>query len=231
MSSWLAARDGFRDGLPLGVTYAVLGCSIGHFGTRVLGFPPEYVATQSVLLFAGQSQIGALKLLHDGGSGVAALLLVLFINARFSLMAASLAVHLNGRSLPGLLVGAFFLGNGTFALAMRRFAVHGGQLGYYLCLGLSAFVGYAGGSVAGATLGNALPPALEGPASYVLPAFITSMLVTGVLATRWPMITLAVLNGLLTLAIAAWYGPNLALVGGPVLAATIMTLIKHRRSR
>lgn len=229
MSSWAATRDGFREGAALGVTYAVLAWSFGHYATQVLGFPADYVVAQTVFMFAAQSQLGALKVLYDGGGAIAALLIAIVINARFMLMSASLGVHFRNQPMIPLLIASFFVGNGTFAIATRRFARTGGQLSYFIAMGSCGYIGFVIGVIAGAMFGDMLPAPLLRPAGFALPAFLASMVVASFVAAPRRLSLLAPLTAGASLAIAWGIGPNLALVVGPIIGATVLTWWQHRR--
>ncbi|GLR77756.1 AzlC family ABC transporter permease (plasmid) [Azospirillum oryzae] len=219
-SAWMQIRDGIGDGFPLAVSYFILAWSLGHYGVTTLGFTPGYVSLQSVLMFSAQAQLAALKTLSGGGSMVLAILLALFINARFMLMAASLAPHFRGRPLMVLAVLSHVVGNGPFATAVRRFSVTGGQP---LFFGVTGFVGYAGyclGAGAGAFLGTALPAGIEKAASFALPAFLITMVVTGIRVGGRSMAGLAATTAAVTMAVAVAAGADIALLLGPMIAAT-----------
>lgn len=219
-TAWVQIRDGILDGVPLAVSYFILAWSLGHYGVAVLGFDPAYVSLQSVLMFSAQAQLAALKTLSAGGNVVLAVLLALFINARFMLMAASLAPHFRGHPLPVLALLSHVVGNGPFATAVRRFSVTGGQP---LFFGAAGFVGYAGyclGACAGAFLGTGLPESVEKAASFALPAFLITMIVSGIRAGGRSMALLAVATAAATLATARLAGTDAALMAGPMIAAT-----------
>ncbi len=221
--------QGLRDGLPLGITYFVLAWSVGHYAVAVLGFLPAYVSAQSLLMFSAQGQIASLKVLGAGGGVALAVLVALFVNMRFMLMSAALAPYFRGNSLGPLFLTAHVIGNGPFAIAMRRFVTSGGQVSYLAGVGLAGYAGYGIGTLTGAYLGGVLPRYLTGPASFALPAFLVTLIVAGLSAGKARMLALAALSGVFTLAGAATLGSNAALIVGPIAAATICTWWTHGR--
>jgi predicted branched-subunit amino acid permease len=226
---WEGLGDGLRDGMPLGLTYFVFAWSIGHHAVVALGFSPAYASAQSFLLFSAQGQIAALQVLSTGGGAALATLVLLFINMRFMLISAALAPYLRTAPAAQILLTAHVIGNGTMALAMRRFDSTGGQAGYLFGVGVVGFLGYGMGTTTGAYLGGALPAYLSGPAIFALPAFLVTAIVGAMSSGTGILLALALLSGSFTLA-AAWIaGTNVALIAGPTIAATLCTCWKHGR--
>lgn len=226
---WEGLGDGLRDGIPLGLTYFAFAWSIGHHAVVALGFPPAYVSAQSFLLFSAQGQIAALQVLSTGDGAAFATLILLFINMRFMLISAALAPHLRTASMVQTLLAAHVIGNGTMALAMRRFDSTGGQAGYLFGVGVVGFLGYSIGTTTGAYLGGALPEYLAGPAIFALPAFLVTAVVGAMTSGAGVLLALALLSGAFTLAMAWIAGANAALMAGPTIAATLCTYWKHGR--
>ncbi|MFL5604490.1 MAG: AzlC family ABC transporter permease [Gemmatimonadaceae bacterium] len=95
--------DGARAVLPLAAVIGVLGVVLGY-SARVAGFSTLATAVMSATTFAGGAQFAAIAVLQSGGTVAAAVATAVALNARYALMAATLAPSAGDRLLDRLLV-------------------------------------------------------------------------------------------------------------------------------
>ena len=157
-----AVLAGFRHSMLIVLGYIPFGLAAGasmaqtnvHPALSILGSP---------IIFAGASQLVAIQLLSTG-SGIAIVVFsVLIINARHLLYSASMEPHFEEWSRGQRLVGAFFLSDPVYALAISRFERDEGagskseQLGYYFAAGVTCLLGWTGLVTVGVLLGGFIP--------------------------------------------------------------------------
>ena len=90
----LETRDRYLDGaravLPLAAVIGVLGVVLGY-SARAAGFSTLAAVVMSGTTFAGGAQFAAIAVLQSGGTVAAAVATAVALNARYALMAATLA--------------------------------------------------------------------------------------------------------------------------------------------
>jgi predicted branched-subunit amino acid permease len=168
--------DGFRDGLTVIVAYVPFGLALGA-ALASTAVHPVLAWSSSLLIFAGAAQLVAVQLLAGGSATAVVVLTALVVNSRHLLYSASLAPHTQGWSRSSRGVGAYFLADPVYALAIARFGSREdddgrARLRYYLAMALTCWVGWitltgAGGLLAGA-LPAALPLELAAPLTFLL---------------------------------------------------------------
>src|SRR3954468_9722827 len=157
-----AARDGFRHGTAIMSAYIPFGLAAGAAltSTRV---DPIAAWSSSWLVFAGAAQLVAVHLLDGGAGGAVVILTVLVVNARHLLYSASLAPHARDWPRRYRWLGAYFLVDPVYALAIGRYERPGGggtaslRLRYYAAVAATCWFGWQLLTAAGALLAGALP--------------------------------------------------------------------------
>lgn len=152
-------REGFRDVLPILLGVAPFGLVTGVTAAEV-GIPWAPAIGQSVLVFAGASQLAALQLLSVGAPFAVILLTTALLNLRFALYSATLAPHLRGPRWPRRLALASILTDQSMALGTHRYAVHrdrGAKVAYYVGVSLPVWLVWVIAAIVGVTVGAAVP--------------------------------------------------------------------------
>lgn len=161
-----ALRDGFRDGIPIGLGYLAVSFSLG-ITARDIGLTPFQGFLASLLNNASAGEYAAFTLIAAGGSYLAMALVTLIANARYMLMSAAISQ----RFAPGtplihrILVG-FDLTDELFGIAISR----PGPLDPYYSYGAfaPALAGWSVGTALGIAIGNVLPARVASALSVAL---------------------------------------------------------------
>lgn len=191
---------------------------------------PELSILSSPIIFAGASQLVAIQLLNSGAGVALVVFSVLIVNARHLLYSASLEPHWTDWSRGQRMVGAFFLADPVYALAITRFERDGGagpkaeQLGYYFAAALTCFVGWATLVTIGVQLGGFVPEWV--PLELAIPLTFL-LLVLPLIKDRAGLVAASVAGAVATAAAPLPFGFGLMvgaiaglIVGGIVLART-----------
>ncbi|MEO8262484.1 MAG: AzlC family ABC transporter permease [Pseudolysinimonas sp.] len=158
-----AIRAGVRDGFLLELGYIPFDLAAGAVMAQTMVDPAVSIASGPII-FAGAAQLVAVQLLDAGAAIPLVVLAVFIVNARHLLYSASLEPHLGEWSRPQRLLGAFFLSDPTYALAITRFERPEGagskreQLGYYFSTSIVLWVGWAVLLAVGVLFGGLIPP-------------------------------------------------------------------------
>lgn len=146
---WLGAA-------PFGVIYAVTALAAG--------LTPAQTLAMSLLVFAGAAQFTAAGLFAAGAAPTTIIITTLIVNARHTLLAASLAPFV--RHAPAWLKAllAFQLTDESYAVGMRAFLDGKGSPAYQFGANVSMYVCWPISTAAGILLGTFIPD----PAAYGL---------------------------------------------------------------
>ena len=207
-------REGARAGLPFGIAGGLLALSFGVVAQGA-GLSAGAAIAMSAIVFAGSAQFTAIAILSQGGTVAAAVLAAALVNSRFLPMGVALGPSLPGGPLRRAAQGQAVV-DASWAIAGRG----DGTFDRWLLFGSTAvqYVGWVGGTIAGALGGNVLgdPKALGLDAIY--PAFFLALLVNELDDRRSRLV--AVLGAVIALALVP-----LAPAGVPVLAASLASLV------
>jgi 4-azaleucine resistance transporter AzlC len=201
--------------LALGVAVGLVGASFGVLAVAN-GLTALQAQVMSVLVFTGASQFAAVGVVASGGSGAAAVASGLLLAARNGVYGLALAPVLQG-SLSRRLLASHLVIDESTAMATAQ-PDREGQVRAFWLSGLSIFVFWNLGTLAGALAGGALSdPAALGldaafPAGFVV-------LIGPHLRTRTGKLA-ALLGGLLVLLTTPFVRP-----GVPILIASLAILV------
>jgi predicted branched-subunit amino acid permease len=95
----VTSDDSFRDGLRIGIGFALPGFVLAvSFGVlaRDLGWGVVAPIVASIVVFSGSAQFAIANVLGAGGSAAAAIVAAVLVNARFAPMSVALASALKG---------------------------------------------------------------------------------------------------------------------------------------
>jgi 4-azaleucine resistance transporter AzlC len=209
-----AFREGVRVGLPYAVAGALLGISFGVVAEPVMG--PVAPIVMSAVVFAGSAQFAATAVLAAGGGALAAIVAGILLNARYGPMGIAIAPSLRGGAVRRAAIGQTMIdfswaaasrGGGRFDTAFMM----GATLPSYPCW----VAGTAIGVLAGDSIGD--PEALGLDA--IFPAFFLALLVEGELRRGRPALA-AALGAIVALALVPFVP-----AGIPIIAASAAALV------
>jgi len=206
--------DGMRAGMPFAVAGGLLALSFGVVAQSA-GLSAGEAIAMSAIVFAGSAQFTAIAIIAQGGTVAAAVLAAALVNSRFLPMGVALGPSLPGGPMRRAAQGQAIV-DASWGIAGRG----DGTFDRWLLFGSTAvqYVGWVGGTIAGALGGNALgdPKALGLDAIY--PAFFLALLI-GELTDRRSRLV-AALAALIALALVP-----VTPAGVPVLAASLASLV------
>jgi 4-azaleucine resistance transporter AzlC len=212
-------REGLRAGVPFALAGGLLALSFGVVA-KGAGLSPGAAIAMSAIVFAGSAQFTAIAILSQGGTVAAALLAAALVNSRFLPMGVALGPSLPGGPLRRAAQGQAIV-DASWAIAGRG----DGTFDRWLLFGSTSvqYVGWVGGTVAGALGGNILGDPEKLGLDAVYPAFFLALLIEELNDRRSRIV--AGLGGLIALALVP-----VAPAGVPVLAASLAALLGLRSS-
>jgi 4-azaleucine resistance transporter AzlC len=206
--------EGVRAGMPFAIAGGLLALSFGVVAQGA-GLTPLAAIAMSAIVFAGAAQFTAIAILAQGGTVAAAVLAAALVNSRFLPMGVALGPSLPGGPLRRAAQGQAVV-DASWAIAGRG----DGTFDRWLLFGSTAvqYLGWVGGTIAGALGGNILgnPETLGLDAIY--PAFFLALLINELGDRRARLV--ALLGGIVALVLVP-----VAPAGVPVLAASLASLI------
>ena len=212
-------RTGVRAGLPFAIPTLALGVSFGVLAEPVMGKVAPIA--MSILVFSGAAQFAALSVLVAAGGAAPAILAGGLMSLRFLPMGFAFAPSLEGHPLKRAAQGQLVV-DASWAIAHREDGTfdRGVLLGATIPQAAGWMLGTAIGVVAGAGLAEPETLGIDAifPAFYLALLFEEGRSRTG--------LTVAVIGGLITLALMSFVPAGLA-----VVAASVAALIGLRDTR
>ena len=217
-------RAGIRDSLAilLGILPFALVFGIAAEGA---GLTAGQAIAMSAAVFAGTAQLAAVELLGDAAPLAVVIATAVVINLRMLMYSASIAPHLASYHRRTRAYLAYFLTDHVYAMSIAEYVDDDrdrDKRWYYLGLGLSIWLVWIAGTVAGILFSAGVPPAWQ--LEFVIPLVFLAILVPAmndrpqVLAA---LVSAAVAVGALTAGIPAGLELMVAAVVG--IAAGVAT--------
>lgn len=152
-------KKGFKLGIPIGIGYFSVSFAFGMMAVAG-GLPPSLALLISMTNVTSAGQFAGVKVIGASGSYLEMALTMLMINARYFLMSLSLSQKVS-KKLTRLQRALM-----SFAVTDEIFAVASMELGevtgwYWGGLMLAPYIGWSGGTLAGALISGILPPSLQ----------------------------------------------------------------------
>ena len=176
------ARIGVLDILPIALAAIPFGLLLGSEAIR-RSLSPNEITLMSAIVFAGSAQFLTVSIWSHPAPWIALTMATLLINLRHVLMSASLSRKIESFSASQKALAAFLLCDETWALCERRALTEPLTKAYYAGTALTLYSVWLGATIAGAYLGNTLPPPETIGFDFVFPALFLS-LVTGFARNR-----------------------------------------------
>lgn len=211
-------RAGIRAGMPFILPTFAIGLSFGVL-TRSLGWDLAAPVVMSLIVYSGSAQFASASVLGAGGSVLAAVVAAALVNARFLMMGVAAAPSLRGGHLRRAAEGQAVV-DSSWALANDE-----GRVNRELLLGatLPQYVGWVGGTIAGAVAGSSIGDPSKLGLDVMFPAFFLCLLVAELRNRR--AIGVALGGGALALALVP-----VVPIGLPIVAASVAAVIGSRRT-
>jgi len=216
---------GIKDGIPIGLGYFSVSFGFGILAAS-LGLSPFEAFTVSALNMTSAGQVAGVEIMAAGGSLFEMALTQLIINIRYALMALSLSQKLDGRfhTLHRLL-GSATITDEIFGVAHSK---EGKIVPVYLYgVFLVAFLGWTGGTLAGALAGDVLPKALTDSLGIMLYGMFLAIILPEAKKSRGVLavITAAALISILFRYVFTAVSGGFAIIICAVLAAALGALV------
>ncbi len=157
--SLTTAKQGLKDGIPIGLGYLSVSFTFGLMAANQhLSVPEAVIISMTNLTSAGQ--FAGLDIISSSGSFAEMALTQLIINIRYALMSLSLSQKLDKSfTTPHRLITAFGITDEIFAVASSKDKLINKK--YMYALILIPFLGWSLGTLAGAAAGGILPARLK----------------------------------------------------------------------
>lgn len=173
MDEKLTIKDGIIDGIPVALGYFTTAVAFGIMSTT-LSFTLFQTWLTSFFVYAGSSEFLMLSLMKSGAGVLAIVVSVFSINSRYIFMATSLSPRLKAKSVAARIFAGFSTTDEVFALASLR--NNDITMRYFASLSLTSWIGWWGGSVVGAVVGDFLPSVIKTASVITVYAMFTSLL-------------------------------------------------------
>ena len=223
---WNILKGGAAAAWPICLGYAPIGLAFGVLAQKA-GLTPWEIGLMSLLVYAGSAQFIAVSMIESGAQAIPIILTTFTINLRHLLMSSSLAVHLQGLGRGWLSLYAYGVTDESFALNTARFRERDWDWRRALVLNHTSNCAWIAGTVAGGYGGQFIPAGAFG-IDYALPAMFICLLVMQIRDSLH--VAMAVLSGLLAVALSLLLPGNIYIVAASVTAATIGMFLRKRRA-
>ena len=149
-------KKGLKDGLPICIGYFSVSFAFGIFAVEN-GLLIWQAVAVSLLNLTSAGQLAAIPIISAGGTFIELIISQFVINSRYSLMSVSLSQKLSKKvKLKDKLLIAYGNTDEIFAVSISNKEKIGKKYMYGLIF--TPVLGWTGGTLTGAILGNILPP-------------------------------------------------------------------------
>ena len=227
MNEQIGFRRGLMDGLPIGLGYLSVSFTFGIMAI-LMGLYWWEAVLISMLNVTSAGQLAGLKVMLSPGHYLEMLISQLTINIRYSFMSISLSQKVTDK-FAGIwrwLFG-FMITDEIFAVAVSKPVV---RRSYFAGLMVMPYIGWTGGTLLGACLGDVLPTSVMSALGIAIYAMFVAIVVP-VMKSKKSVVGVVCIAGVLSCAFN--YVPILNRVPAgiaisicAVVAAVVMAIIK-----
>lgn len=188
-STSLNFKNGIKDGLPIGLGYLSVSFAFGVQAV-LLGVPAFMAVFMSMTNLTSAGQLAGLTIIAALGTVLEIAVTQLVINARYFLMSLTLSQKLDDSfSVPHRLLCSAFVTDEIFAVA----AAKDGSINrrYFYGLVVLPYVGWATGTLLGATAGSILPSFITNALGIALYAMFIAIIVPPSIKERGVLVAVA----------------------------------------
>lgn len=184
---------GMSAGMPIGIGYLSVSFTFGIMAVS-MGFSPWQAVIISMLTVTSAGQLSGIETMLVPGQYITMLLSQCTINLRYAFMSISLSQKVSNKfsSIKRLLLG-FFMTDEIFAVASAEDLV---DPTFFFGLSVIPYVGWAGGTLAGALLGNVLPELVMNSLCIAIYGMFLAIVIPPARNSK-AVLTVAVLSGTL----------------------------------
>jgi len=218
----LTVYTGIRSALPIVMGYLPIGAAYGMLA-RQAGLSTAEVVAMSFIVFAGSSQFIAVGMIAAGVNTWAIVFTTFLVNLRHLLMSASLSVSMRRISRPLQALLAFWITDESFAVCSATLNGRQATAQFIAGLQVTAYLAWAGGSMAGAVLGGMASGFMDLGIDYALPAMFIALLMMQMRERL--SVVVAVLSAVLSLIFAIYVPGNFNVILATLLSATVGVLL------
>ncbi|MBR6228188.1 MAG: AzlC family ABC transporter permease [Eubacterium sp.] len=174
MESELGFRQGLKDGLPIGLGYLSVAFTFGIMAIQAGLYAWEAVLI-SMLNVTSAGQLAGITVMLSPGHYLEMLISQLTINIRYSFMSIALSQKVTEK-FSGIWrwIFGFMITDEIFAVAMSRPTV---RRSYFAGLTIMPYIGWSGGTLAGALLGEVLPASVMSALGIAIYAMFVAIVV------------------------------------------------------
>ena len=217
-----AFKNGTAAAWPVCLGYAAIGLAFGVIA-RKAGLQPLEVGLMSLLVYAGSSQFIAAAMIANGAGLLPVVLTTFTVNLRHLLMSSSLSVYLRELNAAQTALFAYGVTDESFAVNSTRFRQGNWNWQTALVVNHISNMAWIISTIAGSMLGSFVPDGAFG-LDYALTAMFICLLVFQLRDSL--QIVVALISGILAVAIALLVPGNYYIILASCLAATIGLLIR-----
>lgn len=173
--SELKFNTGVKDGIPIGLGYFPVAFAFG-VKASILGVPVLITLLISMTNLTSAGQLAGISIVASAGSFMEIVLTQLVINSRYFLMSTSLSQKTDSSfTLKHRLLTSAFITDEIFAVAVSKPKTI--SKNYFYGLALLPYIGWALGTLLGATAGNILPDKIVSCLGIALYAMFIAIIV------------------------------------------------------
>lgn len=212
-------NKGFIDSLPTLPSFSFVGIMFGISGIEH-GLGLTKTILMSAVMFHGAAQFIALSLMTADSGITAILIAITFMNCRYLMCGASLAIYLRDLSMKKVLLISSMVTIPTFAVAMNRFRKEEGSWLYLFGLHLISYLTWVVGTTVGALIGMKIPLFLQKGMGFTFYALLIGVLWIGYRGFK--SIVNIGLCGMISILIYHLTPYNINIILSPLFSATMM---------
>ncbi len=220
--------EGTVAALPVVLGYLPYGLSFGILARQVEMTLLEVLLMSSVV-YAGAAQLIVVGLLQAGQPLISIVATTLFVNIRYLLLCSAITPFLSQWQRWQRLLLAYFVSDETFAVLTSKFSQAKASRGYGFSVNTIAMLGWVGscslGHYASTLIGNMELFGLD----FALPAVFIALLL--ILMRTQIMLVVALVAGVVALAIYLAGLPRLSVIVAAIIAATVGVWIEAWKSK
>lgn len=175
-------KSGLKDGLPIGLGYLSVSIAFG-VNASLTGLPILMSVFISMTNLTSAGQLAGLTVIAAFGTFLEMILTQLVINSRYFLMSLTLSQKIDESfTLPHRFFCSAFITDEIFAVASSKPVKLNKK--YFYGLVILPYVGWAVGTLIGATAGNVLPSQITGALGIALYAMFIAIIIPPSIKTK-----------------------------------------------
>ena len=195
-------RQGMKAAIPIWIAFVPSSVAWG-IAAQAHGLTLAEIILMSAWVYSGPAQFAVLVPLADGKSAATVLVAGLLMNLRFLPMSTALAPFFRGVKRLPLMLASHVVSASSFIVPYLQFqkerqASGGtsvgdgyGNLGFFLGIGVTAFIIWVIGTASGYGIALSVPRGFEEALRFILPGYFAGLLVAEMKGKTMPLICLA----------------------------------------